>query len=310
MADVQIQKRDREREREKRRYRKVHVKVWSDEKFRALSPPAPNAQTLWIYLLTGPHTTILPGLFQAGEAQLAERLGWNLNAFRRCFREILDQGMAIAEWSSHLVWLPHGLEYGEPDNPNQAKGWALALDELPECQLRTMATSAIRSFLEPLGKGLLPAFENGLRNGSRKGSGNQEQEQDQEQERDPARALAERAARFIERYAALYPTHRNGARYLVRPSLDFQYALKLCENWDDDARLDAIAVEFLTCDNEFAKQGSRTLGQLVALASWCDDQVASKRAPSVGARPRGCRHTPTCPDEVAHTQKYLAEMRK
>src|SRR5207342_1166785 len=43
---------------------------------------------------------------------------------------------------------------------------------------------------------------------------------------DPARAftdetVTERAARFIERYEALYVKHRN-ARYLVRPDRDYQ----------------------------------------------------------------------------------------
>lgn len=297
----------REREKEKRRYRKVHIRMWSDEKFKLLSKAQPNAQTLWCYLLTGPHTTIVPGLFQAGEAQLAERLGWHITAFRRCFTEIAEQGMAVAEWSAHLVWLPNGLEYGEPDNPNVAKGWGYALDELPECHLRTVAVKAIREFLKPLAKGLLAAFDDGLRKGSEKGSdkvsGNQEKEQEQDQEKE----LGERAALLVERYAALYLKHRNGARYLVRPSMDFQHALKLCRTWDDDARLDAIATIFLTCDNAFAKSGSRTLGQFAALASWCDDQLQAKTAPT--QRPRGCRHEPACVDEAAHTKRDLAERR-
>jgi hypothetical protein len=271
----------REREREKRRYRKVHIRMWNDEKFKLLSRAQPNAQTLWCYLLTGPHTTIVPGLFQAGEAQLAERLEWHLTAFRRCFAEIADQGMAVAEWSAHLVWLPNGLEYGEPDNPNVAKGWGFSLDELPECHLRSVAINAIRAFLRPLEKGLLAAFEDGLRKGS--GNGRVKQEQEQEQEQEKEQNVSARASRFVERYAEIYPLHRSGARYLVRPSLDFQHAIKLCRTWDDDARLEAIAVEFLTCDNAFAKSGSRTIGQFAALASWCDDQLTQKQRNTSGS---------------------------
>ena len=48
-------------------YRNVSVRMWGDEKFRRLFQ---DAKLLWLYLLTGPHTTILPGLFERGKAQL------------------------------------------------------------------------------------------------------------------------------------------------------------------------------------------------------------------------------------------------
>lgn len=98
----------------------------------------------------------------------------------------------------------------------------------------------------------------------------------------PEQALADRAARFLERYPALYAKHRRGARYLVRPARDFTVALDLCRTWDD-TRLDQLATIFLTTDHEFATNGSRTLGQFAALASWCDDRLAehdAKRRPA------------------------------
>ncbi len=85
--------------------------------------------------------------------------------------------------------------------------------------------------------------------------------------------LSDRAGNFIERYQALYSKHRKGAHYHHRP-IDFQHALELCRTWVDDARLDKIAVVFLTTDHKFAEEGSRTLGQLAAMASWCDGRLA------------------------------------
>lgn len=85
--------------------------------------------------------------------------------------------------------------------------------------------------------------------------------------------LAERAARFLERYQALYVKHRRGAHYLVRPHLDFPKAKELCAVWGDE-RLDQLAVVFLTTDHKFAEEGSRTIGQFAALASWCDGRLA------------------------------------
>lgn len=86
-------------------------------------------------------------------------------------------------------------------------------------------------------------------------------------------ALSERAGRFLERYADLYQKHRKGARYLGKPAIDFQEALQLVKTWEDDERLDKIATVFLTTDHRFAEEGSRTVGQLRALASWCDGRL-------------------------------------
>jgi hypothetical protein len=86
--------------------------------------------------------------------------------------------------------------------------------------------------------------------------------------------LTERAGRFVDRYAALYPVHRHGARYAVKPVRDFQAAVTLCQTWPDDDRLDKLAICFLTTDHDFAANGSRTIPQFLALASWCDGELS------------------------------------
>lgn len=100
-----------------------------------------------------------------------------------------------------------------------------------------------------------------------------------ERERKPDPSLTdavvtERAGRFIERYEELYPKHRHGARYAVKPHRDYEAAVSLCRTWADDARLDKIATIFLTTDHQFAESGSRTIPQFLALASWCDSKLA------------------------------------
>jgi len=88
----------------------------------------------------------------------------------------------------------------------------------------------------------------------------------------------DRAARFLDRYQALYVKHRNGARYALKPVRDYAAAVTLCHTWDDDARLDKLAVIFLTTDHKFAEEGSRTVPQFLALASWCDGKLAEHEA--------------------------------
>jgi hypothetical protein len=161
-------------------YRKIHVKVWGDEKFRTLSGPRPNAQTLWFFLLTGPQTGIIPGVSAAGEAALAETLGWTLQAFRRAFNEIKTQGMALADWESRLVFLPRATVYNPPESPNVVKAWRKAFDELPECTLRSQAYEHIGTFLRNFREDFWEPFSKPLAKASAKAMPNQEQEQEQE----------------------------------------------------------------------------------------------------------------------------------
>jgi hypothetical protein len=159
------------------RYRKIDTRMWGDSKFRELSSPGPSAKYLWVYLLTGPHTTNLPGLFRSGEMSLAEELGWSVEGFRKGFAELFAKGLIKADWNARVVWIPNAIKYNPPDNPNVIKSWRDSWDEVPECPLKNEAYEALKGFTEGLGEGFGKAFKEGCA----KGLANQEQEQEQEQ---------------------------------------------------------------------------------------------------------------------------------
>jgi hypothetical protein len=163
------------------RYRKIDTRMWADAKFRALSTPQPSGKYLWIALLTGPHTTNLPGLLRVGEMALSEELGWSLEGFREGFAELFREGLAKADWNARVVWIPNAIKFNPPDNPNVVKGWRDAWDEVPECALKTEAYQRFAVFTKGLGEGFAKAF----REGCGQGLANQEQEQEQEQEENP-----------------------------------------------------------------------------------------------------------------------------
>ena len=144
------------------RYRKIEVRTWSDEKFRDLSPIQPSGQGLWFFLLTGPHTTAIPGLFRAGRAAMAEELGWDQEAFDEAFQEVFDKGMAKADFKARLVWLPNAIRHNKPESPNVVKSWRAEVDLLPECQLKNEAILAISEYLEGLGESFINAFKNNI----------------------------------------------------------------------------------------------------------------------------------------------------
>lgn len=156
------------------RYRKIFIKVWSDEKVRRLSRPQPNGQSLWFYLLTGKQTTQIPGVFSIGEMGMAELLDWPLQGFRKAFQEILSEGMVKANWRDRLVWVPKAIIYNKPESPNVVRSWETTWDDLPECELKAEIYETLKAFLEELGEGYLKAFEKSCRKPFVKTMANQE----------------------------------------------------------------------------------------------------------------------------------------
>ena len=171
---------------DKRRYSKVFRRMWNDAKFRRLSGPQANAQTLWLRLLTGPELTNIPGVFVGGEAALAEALGWDLEGFRKAFAEVFREGLVKADWKARLVWVPKAIHYNRPESPNVIRSWRTQWDELPECELKAEAYRHLKAFVEGLTEPFGRAFAEALPDPSP----NQEQEQEQEQEQIPERHRA------------------------------------------------------------------------------------------------------------------------
>lgn len=162
------------------RYKKIHVRMYGDAKFRSLSRPQPNGQSLWIYLLTGPHTTTIPGLSTIGEAAIAESLEWPLKGFREAFREVSAKGLVEADWKARVLWVPNACEYNPPESANVVKSWGKVWPEIPECALKTVAHERLKAFCEGLGKGYAEAYAQSCLTLPAHPSPNQEQEQEQD----------------------------------------------------------------------------------------------------------------------------------
>lgn len=195
------------------RYRKIEVSMWADSKFLALSPLPPSGQSLWIYLLTGPHTGPIPGLFRLGPMALAEELGWGSEDFAKAFREVFGEGldgayregMAKADTKARVMALPKAILHNLPQSPNVVLSWAEEWKSIPECWLKNEAKQQIRSALATVGESYVAVFDKisgsgspggpsskASRKASRKASGkasgkasfktmaNQEQEQEQD----------------------------------------------------------------------------------------------------------------------------------
>jgi hypothetical protein len=136
------------------RYSKISRRMWADKNFLALSP---SAKILWVYIITGPHGTAVPGLFVLGAATMAEAMGWTVAATRKALQEIGSrkdsdsQPMIRFDPAARLVWLPNALKHNFPRSAGNILGWKDAWRCLPECDLRDEAAVVLRTQLAARG---------------------------------------------------------------------------------------------------------------------------------------------------------------
>lgn len=131
----------------------------NDERYRELTRPKPNGQSLWGYLIFGPRTVTIPGLIPVGLSTVAEDLRWPLTGTRRAWEEITGQGMAYADWFAPLIWLPNAPKHNPPQSLNVVKAWRRSYeDDLPPCHLKDEAGLKAYAFLQGIDQAFADAF--------------------------------------------------------------------------------------------------------------------------------------------------------
>jgi hypothetical protein len=240
--------------RETKRYRRVSLQTWGDKKFRELSKPAPNGQTLWLFLITGPHTSAIPGVLHVGQAALAESLGWPVKALQRCWLEIVAKEMGEADWSAPLVWLPKAVKHNPPESFNVVKSWSSTFDTLPECELKAKAEAYIQAFLQTKGQGYAEAFGIGMsQSGTETGSETETGSVEVAKSSHPVRDLLTVHDKLFE---AKY--HARPARYTAK---DAKHAKDMIGQHGFDRSVALMRQFFVSADPFIAKSG-HTLGVL------------------------------------------------
>jgi hypothetical protein len=134
----------------KMKYRVLPTSAWDSPAFARLPPAAPCARYLLRYLELGPHTTSVPGLFRAGVAAIAERLGWEFEVARGLFRELEAARLLVFDAPTGLLFLPHAFDYDPPQNTKSVKGWRSSVRELPDCALKSQACAHLHEQLRKL----------------------------------------------------------------------------------------------------------------------------------------------------------------
>jgi hypothetical protein len=146
------------------RHRKIDPKVWGDAVFRNLSP---DEKLLWLFLLTGPHYGVFPGLFELSSAVVAEKIGCSVESAEATLAKLetakkTGLPMLQRDKEARVMFLPAAMRYNQPESPNVALAWARSTHEIPECQLVTEALNAAAAFLQSVGEAYADAFRRGL----------------------------------------------------------------------------------------------------------------------------------------------------
>ena len=144
------------------RYRKVSTRIWTDPRFLRLSPLRPSGQGLWIWMITGPLTRQVPGLFKASLSMIQEELPWSLPEINAALEELENEGLLRFDREARLIWLPKALKHNIPASANVIAGWHEELITLPECGLKTEAIQSMRAQLNEIGPAHADAFDQAI----------------------------------------------------------------------------------------------------------------------------------------------------
>lgn len=148
------------------RYRKIDVRIWNDEKFRALRD---DSKLVFLFFLSHP-ALISIGAMRATLSGLAEELQWKARKFRRAFAELLENGMVAYDEKALCVGLPNFLKYNAPESPNVVRSWEKQSDLVPECGLKQELLKRAFEAAAELGEGFAKAFREAFPEGFREGS--------------------------------------------------------------------------------------------------------------------------------------------
>lgn len=123
-------------------YRKIDPRLWDDERFVELSCVE---KLLWLYLLTGPHTTSLPGLWIVGIGELVDGLRLPAKSLQAGLEKLEAMGRLVLNPRSRLIRIPNAPRYNRPENARVLKAWFKLWSDIPDCQQKYDHLDSLRA---------------------------------------------------------------------------------------------------------------------------------------------------------------------
>ena len=127
-------------------YRKVDTRLWDDER---VAPLSALAKLTWLCLLTGPHTTGLPGLYSCGIATLSESMREGIDTVSKAVADLVATGMVQFNPTVRVVRVPNAPRYNQCSNEKVLKGWFALWKSIPDCAEKFSHIERLRDALDP-----------------------------------------------------------------------------------------------------------------------------------------------------------------
>lgn len=127
-------------------YRKVDTRLWDDER---VAPLSALAKLTWLCLLTGPHTTGLPGLYSCGIATLSESMREGIDTVSKAVADLVATGMVQFNPTVRVVRVPNAPRYNPCANEKVLKGWFALWKSIPDCAEKFSHIERLRDSLDP-----------------------------------------------------------------------------------------------------------------------------------------------------------------
>ena len=140
--------------------RYLKVAMWRSEGMYRLRGQG-DAQLLYLYLITGPHTLSchVPGIYQVGRETIREELSLKLARFNRALLGVTNELAVETDFNRSLVFAPTALDHiGPPANPNIVRSYCQVLSNMPASILVEKAIRTYGPFLASLGPSFLKPF--------------------------------------------------------------------------------------------------------------------------------------------------------
>ncbi|WP_176488857.1 hypothetical protein [Candidatus Regiella insecticola] len=159
-----------------REYGVIRTRFWSNTDVQKLSD---QAKLLAVYLLTGPHCTML-GFFRLPMGYLAEDLAWHPEVALEGFNALTQINFLTRDPTLDWIFIHHFLKWNPIENPNQGKCIHKLFNQVPP---HSQVFYPLIEALLTQTKYLNPAFRSHLET-LLKSSKNQDQKQDQDHKQD------------------------------------------------------------------------------------------------------------------------------
>ncbi len=130
-------------------FRKVAVRMWSDERIARLDP---IPKLVWVYVLTGEHTTSLPGLWVAGAGTIAEGLGLRVAAVEAHLLTLESLGLLQRDPPLRVLRVPNAPRYNRAENARVIHSWFTKWSSFPDCPLKFAHVVSLAEGLDEAGE--------------------------------------------------------------------------------------------------------------------------------------------------------------